>query len=239
MPNAQQITTQNMKLKVLVYGGSGTGKTIFAGSFPKPYFFDFDNGMLSLQGKDIEYDTYIDDNPANPQAFRRFERKIEDFYRQGWENFPYETVVIDSITTLQETVMRSIQSVNRSMAKMPTLNEWGNLIDKLQDMLYKVTSLKTNVVVVAHEQILQDDLTSEVMVLPLITGKKLPDRLPLWFDEVYHTRVERGPDRKPSYEMMTVASRKYKAKSRLKCFKEIEKDFSYQRMAEKLQARPA
>ncbi|GAH78650.1 unnamed protein product [marine sediment metagenome] len=30
-----------LKLHILVYGNSGTGKTMFAGTFPKPYFFRF------------------------------------------------------------------------------------------------------------------------------------------------------------------------------------------------------
>ena len=235
--NTKDIKTDNMKLKVLVYGGSGTGKTFFCGTFPKPYFFDFDGGMLTLQGRNVEYDTYKDENPTGrPTAFANFEAKLTEMYSRGWENFPYETVVLDSMTTMQEAAMRYIKHTNRTMSKMPTLQEWGMLIDKLQEVLYKVTSLRTHVVVTAHEQVIQDDLTSEIMVLPLITGKKLPDRLPLWFDEVYHSRVERGKERQPVYQMMTVAERKYKAKSRLRCFEQLETSLSFDRMMAKLRA---
>ena len=54
MPNTKDLTFDALKLKVLVYGESGTGKTLFAGTFPKPLFFDFDGGMLTLRGKDID-----------------------------------------------------------------------------------------------------------------------------------------------------------------------------------------
>lgn len=237
MANTKDIKTDNMKLKVLIYGGSGTGKTTFAGTFPKPYFFDFDGGMLTLKGKDVEYDTYVDKNPAGrPTAWSDFEAKITSLYEAGRDQFPYESVIIDSMTTLQECCMRYIQYNNRSASKMPTLQEWGMLIDKLQDTLYKVTSLDCNVVVTAHEQVIQDDLTSEILVLPLISGKKLPDRLPLWFDEVYHARVERGKNREPIYQVMTVAERKYKAKSRLRLFEQFETDFGYDKMVAKLRA---
>ena len=49
--NTKDISIEDLRLKVLVYGKSGTGKTTFACSFPKPYVFDFDNGMLSQRGK--------------------------------------------------------------------------------------------------------------------------------------------------------------------------------------------
>ena len=54
MLNAKDISIENLKLKILVYGKSGTGKTSFACCFPKPYIADFDNGMLSQRGRDVD-----------------------------------------------------------------------------------------------------------------------------------------------------------------------------------------
>ncbi len=108
------------------------------------------------------------------------------------------------------------------------------LVGKMEDILYRISSLNVHMVTIAHEQIVQDELTSEVMILPLIVGKKLPDRLPLWFDEVYHSRVDRGQQGRPVYQMMTVADRKYKAKSRLNCFDVIEQGLTFDKMMEKM-----
>lgn len=110
------------------------------------------------------------------------------------------------------------------------------LVGKMEDILYRITSLNVHMVAIAHEQIVQDELTSEVMILPLIVGKKLPDRIALWFDEVYHSRVDRGQGGKPTYQMMTVADRKYKAKSRLNCFEVIEMSLNYDKMMTKIKA---
>jgi len=232
MPNTKTIHTDNMKLKVLVYGGSGTGKTTFASTFPKPFYFDFDGGMLSVRGKDIEYETYVDKSMLRPDAYERFNTKLEELH--AMTSLPYQTVVLDSITTMQEAVLRSIQSTNRTLGKQTTLQEWGMLVGKMEDILYRINSLNVNIVAIAHEQIVQDEISSEIMVLPLIVGKKLPDRIGLWFDEVYNARVDRGQGGRPVYQMMTVADRKYKAKSRLNCFEVIEQGLTYQIMIDKL-----
>lgn len=237
MSNTKTLNTDNMKLKVLCYGGSGTGKTTFAASFPKPFFFDFDGGLLSVRGKDIEYETYQDKAVLRPDAYDKFYQRLEEMHTalQGG-HLPFQTIVLDSITTMQESLLRSIQYHNRTLGKQTTLQEWGMLVGKMEDILYRISSLNVHVVAIAHEQIIQNDMTSEVMILPLIVGKKLPDRLPLWFDEVYHTRVDRGHQERPVYQTMTVADRRYKAKSRLNCFDVIETGLSYQTMLAKIAA---
>ena len=62
MANTKNITVENVELKVLVYGDSGTGKTTFLSTFPNLYVFDFDVGVLSIRGKDVEYDVYYDED---------------------------------------------------------------------------------------------------------------------------------------------------------------------------------
>jgi len=206
--NAKDIDVSNLKLKVLVYGKSGTGKTTFACTFPRPYVFDFDNGMLSQRGKDIDYDTYTNWKLFF-QKLREFEQKCE-----------FETLVIDSVTTLQEYMMQEILTLNKRVE--PTLHEWGRLVDWLQNLFLLLTKLTQHIVVVAHEQLLQDELTSEITILPLIVGKKMPAQLPLFFDEVYRCQTARNKEGKPVYQLLTTADVKYSAKSRLGCLDVIE-----------------
>jgi hypothetical protein len=205
--NAKEITTKDLKLKVLVYGKSGTGKTTFACTFPKPYVFDFDNGMLSQRGKSVEYDTFTN--------YAAFVQKLDTLEKQGG----YETLVVDSVTTMQEYMMRDILQLNKRLE--PTLHEWGRLVDGLQQLLGRMTKIAKHIVFVAHEQMIQDELTSEVWILPLIVGKKLPGQIPLWFDEVYRAQVGKK-DGKAVYQLLTTADTKYTAKSRLACLETME-----------------
>ena len=67
------MNTKDIKLthiKVLVWGEAKAGKSTFAATFPRPFFFDFDSGMLSLMGKDIEYETY-----ASAEGYRKFRKR--------------------------------------------------------------------------------------------------------------------------------------------------------------------
>ena len=156
--NSKDISVEDIKFKMLIYGRSGTGKTTFACSFPKPYLFDFDNGMLSQRGRDVEYDTYNNWTSA--------EVKLKEFEK----DCKYGTIIIDSITTMQEYMMKDILSISKRTK--PTLHEWGSLIEKLQDVFMRVTKMKCHVIITAHEQLIQDDITSEVQILPLALGRK-------------------------------------------------------------------
>lgn len=81
--------------------------------------------------------------------------------------------------------------------------------------------MSKHLVVIAHEQMIQDEITGEVMVRPQIVGKKLPAQLPLWFDECYRAQVSRTKDGLPIYSLLTAADLKYTAKSRLNCLQSV------------------
>ena len=222
--NTKDIDITDLKLKVMVYGTGGKGKTTFACTFPKPYVFDFDNGMLSQRGKDIAYDTY------GQYDWLKFEAKLTEFEK----SCPYETLVIDSVTTMEEYLLDHLISITRK--PRPTQLEWGQLVLDLADIFLRVGKFKTNIVVVAHEQIVQDEITGEVMVMPLVYGKKLPGLLPLFFDEMYRAQTGRDAKEpaKPVYQLLTTADVKYSAKSRLGVLEPIVCNPSYSLIMAKL-----
>jgi len=199
--NAKDISLAGIKLKIMDYGKSGTGKTTFACTFPTPYIFDWDRGMLSQRGKDVEYETCTD--------YTRFLSNLNKVTKDD----VHETIVIDSVTILEKAMMQHILLLNNRTE--PTIHEWGRLVDSMVQLLIQLTKIDKHVVVVAHEQMVQDELTQAVEILPLIVGKKLPGQIPLWFDEVY--RMEMGKDTagNPCSIAHTVGTQKFCAKSRL------------------------
>jgi hypothetical protein len=206
----KEMSVENIKLNVLIYGKSGTGKTTFACCFPKPFVFDFDKGMLSQRGKDVDYVTY-----GGPTAYADFEVKFKELER----SCPYDTIILDSVTTLEEYCMDRALAANRRA--MPTMNEWNVLIADLKDLFMRATKMSKHLVVIAHEQMIQDEITGEVMVRPQIVGKKLPAQLPLWFDECYRAQVSRDKEGRPIYSLLTSADLKYTAKSRINCLPSV------------------
>ena len=218
--NTKDISVEGIKLKVLVYGKSGTGKTTFGCSFPKPYVFDFDGGMLSQRGRDIEYDTFKD--------YASFCLKLDQVEKDP----NIETLVLDSVTTMQEDMMANICKLNKRLT--PTLHEWGLLVAGLQELFGRMTMSKKHLVIIAHEQMMQDEVTSEVWILPLVVGKKLPGQIPLWFDEVYRMSMGKNKEGSTVSQAITTADVRYSAKSRLGVLEPMEVNLTYQKIMDKL-----
>ena len=105
---------------------------------------------------------------------------------------------------------------------LPEVQHWGALINKLTQMLYGciADTADRTLVISAHERYIDsDDGTSRVV--PLVSGKQLPGRLALWFEETYYSQCEGGRT-KPKFVLLTRGSSSYIAKSRLASFAPIE-----------------
>src|SRR5512140_3187219 len=83
-------TTQG-KLKMVVYGNSGVGKTVFASTAPKPLFLSVEAGLLSIAHKDIDV-VEINSTEDLNGAF--------DLLKNG--KHQYESVVLDSLTEMMK-----------------------------------------------------------------------------------------------------------------------------------------
>lgn len=211
--NTDEITYQH--IKVLVWGDFMSGKTTFAGTAPKPYFFDLDGRMLPLAGHKppIEFDTYIGE-----AGYRRFKQDLGEVIKRD----DIKTIVIDSLSSLQDLTMDSIQRVNGTYGNAPQIQEYGLFMVRMRKFLFDLVAIPKHVILTAHEQIYQDGVTQEVHITPLIYGKNLPRRMGMWFDEVYHAETERDREGKIHYVLRTKPSRKHNCGSRLNCLDELE-----------------
>jgi len=203
------------QIKMLVWGDFKSGKTVFAGTAPKPYFFDLDNGMLSLANHKppIEFETYVGE-----AGYRSFKQDLNKVIKRD----DIETIVIDSLSSLQDLTMGNIQRVNGSYGNAPQIQEYGLYMVRMRKFLFDLVAIDKHVILTAHEQIFQDGITQEVFITPLIYGKNMPRRMGMWFDEVYHTETERDKEGNINYWLRTKPSRKHNCGSRLNCLDELE-----------------
>lgn len=143
------------KVKALIYGASGTGKTSFGGTCPKPIFASAEGGLLSIADKNPDY---VD---------IKTERDLTDllaFLRAG--DHPYETVVIDSISEISQVIIDGL----RKAGKQLTLQDYGTLSDRMRNLLRDFRNLPMHVVVLALEKIEKDE-DRVVSRLPELAGK--------------------------------------------------------------------
>lgn len=230
MPNAKNVSIDEdgFLAKIMVIGGYGTGKSVFASTFPTPGFvYDFDQGIQTYRGKDFDYEQYSRDW----KGWLKFEKDriaITKLVTEG----KYKTVVVDSTSSMTDIAMeRALQlDPKRSATEGPIWNVHYMLVRNLMEgRLRQLVDLPCNVVVISHINIIQDQETGAVIdVAPLLTGQ-LAEKIPGLFDEVYFATTKRkqeeGGVTKTKWLMQTIPIGFHKARSRLSGMEHYLPDF--------------
>lgn len=163
-------------VKALVYGASWVGKTVFWGTAPKPIFASAENGLLSLWNKEIPF--------VDIRTIKDLEDLLE--YLKTNEN-GYETVIIDSITEINEIIKSEIE---KKTGKTMQLQDWWVLSKKIRALLSEFKNLKMHVLLIAQEQIERDgDVVTKV--LPSLNGRSATEIASV-MDVVWYVFVDKA-----------------------------------------------
>ena len=196
--------------KVCVIGESGSGKTVLLAQFPDLYICDFDNGLESLDatGTEYHYDEYYDGAGEKPSAWQNFENMIQVWRKEGPK---HKTFVVDSFTRAVQSCLRNVMANHGRGNPLPDIGHWGLIISTIQRNLGYLSTLKCNVVINCHYQMLKDDMTGEVYFLPSVYGKDLPQQVTTYFNNVWRTFVEapKVETENPQYRLQVRPSGKY------------------------------
>jgi hypothetical protein len=216
MANAKDITSNDGN--VLIIGDGGTWKTRFLGSVPGIYVFDFDKGMASLRGQDVEYDTFKDagrtvksrtaDGKAASYDFVEPGPKLQaaGIYRYGsaWDAFYKKFLDIaakieagkgpraigfDSLTMMSMCAANKI--LKDTGHEFPHQGTWGAHHDYFKMIFGMATAWPIRFICTAHVQRDENDISKNVEKLPLLVGK-LAGLVPVFFDEVWYTEMVGG-----------------------------------------------
>lgn len=220
--------------KVLLYGDSGTGKTVFACGWPTPiYVADFDGkatSAASFYANDAErlnaitVDRYQKKpGDAADRPFVRYNTKLVELEKLAAapEPFPFATIVVDSLTTYVDQMMEEIMVQNPgiqrqrvNMALVPAQQDYRILTIHFKGLLMRLLQLPANIVVTAHIKVDKDEMTGEILRNPALPGQ-LSSYLPVVFEEVYRTFAE-SRDGKQAYNAQTQTDARYKARSQIR-----------------------
>lgn len=139
------------------YGRAGTGKTTLASTFPKP--------VLIVDCRDDGDDSVSDVKDLKVRDVTSIE-ELEETYRWLRDNpKAYKTVVIDTITQVQQILIEEIsgKSAKRS-GKQPgdwgtmTKAQWGKVSSKLKSLITDFRDLPMNVVFLAQQRVFNVDV---------------------------------------------------------------------------------
>ncbi len=197
---ASELPNVNL-IKALVYGNPGTGKTCFAAGFPGPIlYFDFDNKVSSAvrfysgdksRLDNIEVKSLGMGLVQNPLV--AFNSEIEQLRKMQLSGqFPYKTLVIDSITTFSAATLQHIITTNAGIKGrvtaqgiMPDKPHYGVLLREFERLIPGLLTLDMNIVMLGHLAEYRDDTTGS-MIREVMCDGSFSAKIPIYFDEVYY-----------------------------------------------------
>lgn len=154
------------RLKLLLFGAAGTGKTTAAISFPTPYIIDAERGTEQASYVDL-----IKEAGGVVVKTTSFEVLMDQVRALATEEHPYRTLVVDPITVLFDNLAdRYEASVGTQYGahRAAAFKDWKRLCSLL-------SSLDMNVVMTAHEKTLWSDSKAMEAIGYTFDGPKKAD----------------------------------------------------------------
>lgn len=188
-------------LNFMVYGDSGAGKTLLAGSaafveeMSPVLFVDVEGGTHTLSHFDDTSDIDIIPDPTAPSGTLKWKdvQKIYDDLYNG--RHPYKTVVIDSLTEMQKLAMNTILGNTGKMTidaqgNLPEFRDWNVNTEQMRRMVRAFRDLPINTIFTALADEKADPRTAQsdnprMIKNPSFT-KKLAQEIPAFFDLVFY-----------------------------------------------------
>lgn len=189
-------------IKVLVYGQAGAGKTVLCATTPnhvKTIILSAEAGLLSIAGADI---AVIEIKSI---------QDLMDAYQ--WlttteQGLSYDWICLDSISEIGEVVLNAAKKAVKDPRQA-----YGEMQEKMEDTIRAFRDLPRNVYFSAKMESYQDD-TGVVRYQPMLPGRRLPQAIPYFFDEVFFLRVEKDAEGRQIRYLQTAPDIKYHAKDR-------------------------
>ena len=175
----KKFSPENHHVKAVVYGGSGTGKTTFAGTAKDAIFASAEGGLLSIANKNPNY---VD--ITSLQDLRDLLVYLKT------EKHNYKTVIIDSITEINEIIKVEIEKKN---GRAMIIADWGTLSKDIRALLRAFRALPMHVLFIAQE-IQEKDEDRVTKITPSLNGKAATD-IAYFMDVVGYLYIEKDGSR--------------------------------------------
>lgn len=212
MPKTSDIQL-GQRTSFLLVGDSGTLKTTFLGTLPKPtYIIDTDKGLGTLAGiPDIEYDSFME-LPWGEKI--KGNLKEEGFFEWGtaWPAITekinekigrpldagtcaFKAIGVDSLTMLTDcctTFILKSEGKRRISDYKDGRQFWGAFLNNMSEFFGQLNSWPLVKAATAHVRRDENQYTGLTEKMPLIPGQ-FSAKVSVYFDEVYFTDIINVP----------------------------------------------
>lgn len=163
------VSLDDRGIKMNVYGRSGTGKTTFACTFPKPLLLiGTEDGTRSVHNLGKQGVDFVRLNQSDELAELVAHVRDGDYY---------QTVVLDTATMLQDMVLTEILGLKELLVQkswgVAKQQDWGQCGLQMKEHLRRLLDLPVNVVILAQEREFNNDTDSEV-IEPFVASALTP-----------------------------------------------------------------
>jgi hypothetical protein len=185
---------QNLKLKILIYGSPGTGKTTWCGGAPRPLFVACEtgvaNGLLPLVSRsDVRY--------VEVKSLK----ELDDCLKFAATDPDSDTVVLDSVTAMVQTFIRAAAlaiprrygDTDKRRAGIPELDDYGVMGELLRSRIHRLLEIDKHIIITALSKFREPDVEKGV---PAAMGPMLPgqafEAIPGMMDHVFYLESKRA-----------------------------------------------
>jgi hypothetical protein len=211
---------KNHRYFVVLMGKSFAGKSVLASQFPKPCFIDLDFNLSSITAIRSRMKLNFDFDVIQ---INEEETTDEDFIKlcgkgftkvSGWnkvkklsavlsKKMPQDsTLIIDGLSRMGEMLRNHIMRIT---GKEMRIQDWGTFADEMCEFCDDLNSpyAVPNVILIAHEDIVKDELTGAIERVLLVAGKSSA-RIPSLCSEFWRIAHEAKPGGAKSKRILQV-----------------------------------
>lgn len=173
----------DIKLKGLIFGQAGVGKTTLALSAPDPLLFDFDKGFHRANELCIDNDVVQIIENDNTNGYETILKVLAE------ENLsPYKTIVIDTFGRLVESIEEYVLKNNPKL-KNNRIQMYGAIKDEFKKFLKVLDKKDKAAVFVSHEK---EDKSGDVVIKRLDVSGSSGTELVKILDYVGYASINGG-----------------------------------------------
>jgi hypothetical protein len=189
----EKATKSARRLKMYIYGETGTGKTVTALHFPKPAVIDTEKGTE-------HYGKFFDFDVIYTSQMSEIDSVVDELLKGG---HGYKTLVIDPFSNVYDRMINDRQTYLRKKKGIPTYEitglDYTPIKNMLKTFLNKLKDLDMNIVMTTGVKPVYADNSSGEFMKQIGTAPDGHKEIPKMFDVVLEITIDKETGKRVAY----------------------------------------